>query len=128
VTFISEDTDKKDWQRNRLFFEEGRFKFLLFSERAHFYKKINLKFAKNIFFYSLPEDPTIFNEMIDLIAPQHYKDSLEKYKIEDKTLQAENYSAVIALVTKMERYNLEKILGWKTCSYIFKSKTDKYIC
>jgi len=39
VTYISEDTDKKDWQRNRLFFEEGRFKFLLYSERAHFYKK-----------------------------------------------------------------------------------------
>ncbi len=128
VTFISEDTDKKDWQRNRLFFEEGRFKFLLYSERAHFYKKINLKFAKNIFFYSLPEDPSVFNEMIELISPVHYKTSLEKYKIEDKSMQAGNYSAVIALVTKMERYNLEKILGTNTSSYIFKNKLDKYVC
>ena len=39
VIFISEETDKKDWQRNRLFFEEGKYKFMLYSERAHFYKK-----------------------------------------------------------------------------------------
>ena len=50
VCFISEDTDKRDWQRNRLFFEQGKYKFLLYDERAHVYKKINLKFAKNIFF------------------------------------------------------------------------------
>ena len=60
VCYISEDTDKKDWQRNRLYFENGKYKFLLYNERAHVYKKINLKFAKNIFFYSLPEDPKIF--------------------------------------------------------------------
>jgi hypothetical protein len=87
-----------------------------------------LKFAKNIFFYSLPEDPSVFREMIEMIAPQHYKAALEKYKIEDKNLVAENYSAVIALVSKMEKYNLEKIVGTNTCSYIFKNKLDNYVC
>jgi hypothetical protein len=87
-----------------------------------------LKFAKNIFFYSLPEDPSVFREMIEMIAPQHYKEALEKYKIEDKNLLADNYSAVIALVSKMEKYNLEKIVGSNTCSYIFKNKLDNYVC
>ncbi len=87
-----------------------------------------MKFAKNIFFYSLPEDPSVFREMIEMIAPQHYKEALEKYKIEDKNLLADNYSAVIALVSKMEKYNLEKIVGSNTCSYIFKNKLDNYVC
>ena len=111
VCFISEDTDKRDWQRNRLFFEQGKYKFLLYDERAHVYKKINLKFAKNIFFYSLPEDPMIFNEMIHLIDPVNYNQNLEKYNYESKQNEIQKYGSVIALVTPIEKYNLEKILG-----------------
>jgi hypothetical protein len=65
--------------------------------------------------------------MIEMIAPQHYKDALEKYKIEDKNLLSNNYSAVIALVSKMEKYTLEKIVGTNTSSYIFKNKLDNYV-
>lgn len=66
--------------------------------------------------------------MIELIAPDHYKASLEKYKIEDKNSLAENYSAVIALVSKMDKYSLEKIVGTNTTSYIFKNKLDNFVC
>jgi hypothetical protein len=66
--------------------------------------------------------------MIEMIAPQHYKASLDKYKIEDKNLIAENYSAVIALVSKMEKYSFEKVVGTNTCSYVFKNKLDNYVC
>jgi hypothetical protein len=128
VTYISEETDKKDWQRNRLFYEEGRYKFLLYSERAHYYKRINLRFAKNIFFYSLPEDPKTMKELLDLIKPSHYRYCLNKYKIEDPTNLADNYSAVISLVSKLEKYNLEKALGTETSNYIFKNKIENYMC
>ena len=63
-----------------------------------------------------------------MIHPSHYKKCLKKYKIEDKNLLADNYSAVIALVSKLEKYNLEKILGTTLSSYIFKNKLDNYVC
>ena len=127
VCFISEDTDKRDWQRNRLFFEQGKYKFLLYDERAHFYKKINLKFAKNIFFYSLPEDPKIFNEMIHLIDPVNYNQNLEKYNYENKQNEIQKYGSVIALVTPVEKYNLQKILG-EEAKKIIKNKLEYYSC
>ena len=127
VCFISEDTDKRDWQRNRLFFEQGKYKFLLYDERAHVYKKINLKFAKNIFFYSLPEDPKIFNEMIHLIDPVNYNQNLEKYNYESKQNEIQKYGSVIALLTPVEKYNLEKILG-EEAKKIIKNKLEYYSC
>ena len=127
VVFISEDTDKKDWQRNRLFFEQGKYKFLLYDERAHVYKKINLKFAKNIFFYSLPEDPKIFYEMIDLIDPVKYRKDLEKYNIKNEDKNSQIFGSVISLVTPIERYNIEKILG-KIGKKIMKEKMEYYSC
>ena len=127
VCYISEDTDKKDWQRNRLYFENGKYKFLLYNERAHVYKKINLKFAKNIFFYSLPEDPKIFNDLIHLIDPVNYNNNLEKYKIESKQNEIQKFGSVIALVTPVEKYNLQKILG-NDSKRIIKNKLEYYSC
>lgn len=127
VCYISEDTDKKDWQRNRLYFENGKYKFLLYNERAHVYKKINLRFAKNIFFYSLPEDPKIFNEMIHLIDPVNYNKNLEKYNIESQQNEIQKFGSVIALVTPIEKYNLQKILG-SEAKKIIKNKLEYYSC
>ena len=127
VCYISEDTDKKDWQRNRLYFENGKYKFLLYNERAHIYKKINLKFAKNIFFYSLPEDPKIFNDLIHLIDPVNYNKNLEKYNIESKQNEIQKFGSVIALVTPIEKYNLQKILGNES-KKIIKNKLEYYSC
>jgi len=87
-----------------------------------------LRFAKNIFFYSLPEDPSIFKELVQMIKPSHYKNYLAKYKIEDKNSLADNYSAVISLVSKLEKYNLEKAVGTKIFNYIMKSNMDNYVC
>ena len=127
VCYISEDTDKKDWQRNRLYFENGKYKFLLYNERAHIYKKINLKFAKNIFFYSLPEDPKVFNDLIHLIDPVNYNKNLEKYNIESKQNEIQKFGSVIALVTPIEKYNLQKILGNES-KKIIKNKLEYYSC
>lgn len=125
VCMISEETDKKDWQRNRKFFEEGKYKFLLYSERAHRFKKINLIFAKNIFFYSLPEDPLTFKEMIELIDPIKYSNAIAKNKIETDNNLYQPFGSVISLVSLLEKYNLEKIIG-KAANQIFKEKLEYY--
>ena len=127
VCFIDENTDKRDWQRNRLFFEQGKYKFLLYNERGHFFKKINLKFAKNIFFYSLPEDPKIFYEMIELIDPVKYKENLIKYEYDSEQNDIQNYASVISLVSVIDKYNIEKILG-KLGKKIMKEKKEYYSC
>ena len=89
--------------------------------------RINIRFAKNIFFYSIPEDRSIFEDMINIIKPNHYKESFEKYNIQDKNSISENYSAVISLITKIERYNVEKVLGVAVSNHIFNNNLDNYL-
>ncbi len=66
--------------------------------------------------------------MLEVIKPSHYRNSLSRYKIEDKNDISKGYSAVIALVSKLEKYNLEKCLGTSTSSYILKNKLDNFVC
>jgi hypothetical protein len=69
----------------------------------------------------------VFKELMELIDPEHYKQSLEKYNIEDKNNLADNYSAVIALFMKIEKYNLEKVLGTTLTNYIFANNIENYM-
>ena len=66
--------------------------------------------------------------MMDIINPLHYKNSLEKYKIEDKNMLSNNYSAVIALVTFYEKYNLEKAIGTNAAESVWKKNLENYVC
>ena len=86
-----------------------------------------MKFAKNIFFYSLPEDPKIFYEMIELIDPIKYQENLEKYEITTEQNQYQKFGSVISLVSPLEKYQIEKILG-QTGTKIIKEKMEYYSC
>ena len=109
VSFMSDTMDKSELQKNRFKFETGQTKFLLYSERLHYYKKVNVRVVKNVVFYSLPEDPNIFKEIVDLCNPSVYKEKLNKFDIKGVV---EMDSAVISLILKgIEWYQLEKVMG-----------------
>ena len=128
VVCISEDTTKSDWQRNRFKYETGQVKFMLYSERAHKFKKAHLRLAKNLIFYSLPEDPKVLQELLELVHPDTYIEKLEKFNLEDPSNLKDNDSAVITLVdTKLELYNFEKAVGYETCLRLIKEKANNYI-
>lgn len=128
VAFFSEDMDKSEIQKNRFKYESGQTKFILYSERAHISKKVYLRLAKNIVFYSLPEDPTIFQELVELTNPTTYREKLEKFGFELKD-DVKSNSAIISLVTKyLENYQLEKVLGYWKVQEIIRDKTVNYIC
>ena len=65
--------------------------------------------------------------MIDLIDPVKYRQDLEKYNIKNEDKNSQIFSSVISLVTPIERYNIEKILG-KIGKKIMKEKTEYYSC
>lgn len=126
---MSEEMEKADLQRNRRKYETGQTKFLLYSERAHYYKKVNLTIVKNIVFYSLPEDPEIFKELVELTNPSIYKEKLEKLKLEDKNDYSNNDSAVITLANRsLEIYQLEKVIGYSQVKSLLKQNTSSYVC
>ena len=65
--------------------------------------------------------------MIDLIDPVKYRKDLEKYNIKNEDKNSQIFGSVISLVTPIERYNIEKILG-KIGKKIMKEKMEYYSC
>ena len=70
VAYISEYSSSSDWMRNRAYFENGSKKFILITERALFFQMVKIRYARNIIFYSLPECPKIFDELIGTNSEQ----------------------------------------------------------
>ncbi len=65
--------------------------------------------------------------MIHLIDPVNYNKNLEKYNLESQQNEVQKFGSVIALVTPIEKYNLQKILG-KESKKIIKNKLEYYSC
>jgi len=62
-----EDVDcVKSWNR----FEYERTRFLLVSERALVFGKVDLRYVKNIIFYSLPESNDVSVKLLKLLDPE----------------------------------------------------------
>ena len=70
ISFISEYTDDVDCHKQRARFEREENRFLLVSERALVFDKIELRYAQNIVFYSLPEALDIFDSLKELMDPE----------------------------------------------------------
>jgi hypothetical protein len=75
----------------------------------------------------LPEDPKIFYEMIELIDPVKYKENLIKYDYDSEENDVQNYGSVISIVSIIDKYCKEKILG-KLGKKIMKEKKEYYSC
>ena len=60
--------DKKVAMARDLFFHSEKH-FLLYSERAHFYRRYALKGIRHLIFYQLPQSPGFFSELCNLMQP-----------------------------------------------------------
>ena len=64
-TSISEYSTPKDIRRAREAFFSGKKRFLLLTERAHFYRRFKLRGVKTVVFYQLPQNARFFSEVLE---------------------------------------------------------------
>lgn len=70
VSFIHEHMEDVDCVKARNRFEYERSWFLLVSEWALVFGKVDLRYVKNIIFYSLPESQDITQKLFKLLNPE----------------------------------------------------------
>ncbi|KAF6161386.1 hypothetical protein GIB67_009265 [Kingdonia uniflora] len=56
-----------DISRARVWFFEGKKKIMIYTERAHFYRRYKIRGVKNLIFYSLPERKEFYPEIVNML-------------------------------------------------------------
>ncbi|KAJ2546615.1 rRNA-binding ribosome biosynthesis protein utp25 [Coemansia sp. RSA 1933] len=111
---ISEYSTRSEAMNARRKFHAGELSFILYSERAHFYHRYPIKGIRNMVFYSLPDHPHYYSELVNLMLTSN-----------DPAASSDKLSCT-AFYTRYDQLKIERVVGSKLASQLLKSDRAQY--
>ena len=89
---------------------KGKAKVLLYSERAHFYHRYRVRGAKDVIFYSLPDHPEYFSELVNMVE-----------------VAPESRGSVTVLFHKYDSLQLGRVVGVRKAKSMLQAPGDSFM-
>jgi len=112
---ISEYERTSETSRSRARFFHGQRDFMLYTGRAHYFKRFMIRGARHLILYSLPENAQFYPELVNLL--------------EEGTRSGEvgGVTSCFSLFTKYEALALERIVGSTRARHMLGSEKETFL-